>query len=88
MPFAEHIAREGLVTPFLCQTRADLMTEENVDALRRAGCAEAWLGVESGSQAILDAMDKGITLDQVQGAVARLRAANIRIGFFLQSATR
>ncbi|HET6150540.1 MAG TPA: radical SAM protein [Polyangia bacterium] len=84
MPFAEQIAAEGLVTPFLCQTRADLMTEDNVDALRRAGCAEAWLGVESGSQAILDAMDKGITLAQVQGAVSRLRAAKIRIGFFLQ----
>jgi anaerobic magnesium-protoporphyrin IX monomethyl ester cyclase len=84
MPFAQQIAAEGLVTPFLCQTRADLMTEENVDALRRAGCAEAWLGVESGSQAILNAMDKGITLEQVQGAVSRLRAARIRIGFFLQ----
>jgi radical SAM superfamily enzyme YgiQ (UPF0313 family) len=84
MPFAEQIAARGLVTPFLCQTRADLMTEENVDALRRAGCAEAWMGVESGSQAILDAMDKGITIDQVRGAVQRLRAAGIRIGFFLQ----
>jgi anaerobic magnesium-protoporphyrin IX monomethyl ester cyclase len=84
MPFAERIAAEGLTTPFLCQTRADLMTEENIDALRRAGCAEAWLGVESGSQAILDAMDKGITITQVRGAVARLRAAKIRIGFFLQ----
>jgi anaerobic magnesium-protoporphyrin IX monomethyl ester cyclase len=84
MPFAEQIAARGLVTPFLCQTRADLMTEENVDALRRAGCAEAWMGVESGSQAILDAMDKGITIEQVRGAVARLRAAGIRVGFFLQ----
>jgi len=73
-----------LATPFLCQTRADLMTDENVDALRRAGCAEAWMGVESGSQAILDAMDKGITIEQVRGAVARLRAAGVRIGFFLQ----
>ena len=60
------------------------MTAENVDALRRAGCAEAWLGVESGSQAVLDAMDKGLTVDDVRGAVARLRAAGIRIGFFLQ----
>jgi radical SAM superfamily enzyme YgiQ (UPF0313 family) len=60
------------------------MTAENVDALRRAGCAEAWMGVESGSQAVLDAMEKGITLDDVRGAVARLRAASIRIGFFLQ----
>ena len=73
-----------MTTPFLCQTRADLMTEENVAALRRAGCAEAWMGVESGSQTVLDAMDKGITVAHVRGAVARLRAAGIRVGFFLQ----
>ena len=84
LPFAEKIAAAGLTTPFLCQTRADLMTDENVAALRRAGCAEAWMGVESGSQAVLDAMDKGITIAQVRGAVARLRAAGVRVGFFLQ----
>ena len=60
------------------------MNDEHVTALRRAGCAEAWLGVESGSQEILDAMDKGITLEQVRGAVRRLRDAGIRVGFFLQ----
>ena len=84
LPFAEKIAAEKLTTPFLCQTRADLMTAENVGALRRAGCAEAWLGVESGAQTVLDAMEKGITIDHVRGAVARLRAAGVRIGFFLQ----
>ncbi|HEX3901364.1 MAG TPA: radical SAM protein [Polyangia bacterium] len=84
LPFAEMIAREKLTTPFLCQTRADLMTAENVAALRRAGCVEAWLGVESGAQTVLDAMEKGITIDHVRGAVARLRAAGVRIGFFLQ----
>jgi radical SAM superfamily enzyme YgiQ (UPF0313 family) len=60
------------------------MTAENVAALRRAGCAETWMGVESGAQAVLDAMDKGLTLDHVRGAVRRLREAGIRIGFFLQ----
>lgn len=84
LPFAAAVAAEGLVTPFLCQTRVDLMTDANVRALRQAGCAETWLGVESGSQAVLDAMDKGITVDGVRAAVARLRAAGIRIGFFLQ----
>ena len=87
IPFAELVAAGGAEAaplPFLCQTRADLMNDEHVTALRRAGCAEAWLGVESGSQAILDAMDKGISLEQVRGAVARLRAAGIRVGFFLQ----
>jgi len=42
------------------------------------------MGVESGSQAVLDAMDKGITIAHVRGAVARLRAAGVRVGFFLQ----
>jgi len=93
IPFAELVAGGGperaaggrpAPLPFLCQTRADLMNDEHVTALRRAGCAEAWLGVESGSQAILDAMDKGITLAQVRGAVSRLRVAGIRVGFFLQ----
>jgi len=83
-PFAERMAREGLAMPFLCQTRADLMNEANVRALARAGCDEAWMGVESGAQTVLDAMDKGITVDQVRQAVARLRAAGVRIGFFLQ----
>ena len=42
------------------------------------------MGVESGAQSVLDAMDKGVTIEQVRGAVTRLRAAGIRIGFFLQ----
>jgi len=94
IPFADLVAGAGRALdpgsrppaplPFLCQTRADLMNDEHVTALRRAGCAEAWLGVESGSQAILNAMDKGIKLEQVRGAVSRLRAAGIRVGFFLQ----
>jgi anaerobic magnesium-protoporphyrin IX monomethyl ester cyclase len=78
------MAADGLALPFLCQTRADLMTAENVAALRRAGCAETWMGVESGAQSVLDAMDKGLTTDHVRGAVTRLRGAGIRIGFFLQ----
>jgi anaerobic magnesium-protoporphyrin IX monomethyl ester cyclase len=82
--WSEAVVREGLVTPFLCQTRVDLMTEDGVRALRRAGCAEAWLGAESGSQRILDAMDKGITLEQTRLAVSRLHEQGVRVGLFLQ----
>jgi anaerobic magnesium-protoporphyrin IX monomethyl ester cyclase len=84
IPWSETMATEGLATPFLCQTRVDLMTEENVRALKRAGCAEAWLGAESGAQSVLDAMDKGITVEETRAAVARLHAAGIRVGMFLQ----
>jgi radical SAM superfamily enzyme YgiQ (UPF0313 family) len=82
--WSEAMAREGLAVPFLCQTRVDLMTEDNVRALHRAGCAEVWLGVESGAQTVLDAMDKGITVEQARTALRRLRARGIRVGMFLQ----
>jgi anaerobic magnesium-protoporphyrin IX monomethyl ester cyclase len=78
------MAAEGLATPFLCQTRVDLMTEDNVRALYRAGCAEVWMGAESGAQSVLDAMDKGITVEETRAALGRLRAHGIRVGLFLQ----
>jgi radical SAM superfamily enzyme YgiQ (UPF0313 family) len=82
--WSREVAAAGLATPFLCQTRADLMTDDNVRALRAAGCMEAWLGAESGAQSVLDAMDKGITVAQIRGAASRLRRAGIRVGLFLQ----
>ena len=84
LAFADAVAAARLTTPFLCQTRADLMTEANVRALRRAGCAEVWLGAESGAQQVLDAMDKGITVEQIRVAVKRLQAQAVRVGLFLQ----
>jgi anaerobic magnesium-protoporphyrin IX monomethyl ester cyclase len=84
VPFSEAVAAAGLATPFLCQTRVDLMSEENVRALRRAGAAEVWLGAESGAQSVLDAMDKGITVEETRAAVARLKEHGIRVGLFLQ----
>jgi anaerobic magnesium-protoporphyrin IX monomethyl ester cyclase len=82
--WSQAVAEAGLATPFLCQTRADLMSEDNVRALARAGAREVWLGAESGSQRILDAMEKGISVDQTRAAVGRLRAHGIRAGLFLQ----
>jgi anaerobic magnesium-protoporphyrin IX monomethyl ester cyclase len=78
------MAEAGLDTPFLCQTRADLMTDENVGALVRAGAREVWLGAESGSQRILDAMEKGISVAQTRAAVAKLQGNGVRVGLFLQ----
>jgi anaerobic magnesium-protoporphyrin IX monomethyl ester cyclase len=84
MAWSQAVAEAGLATPFLCQTRADLMTEDNVRALARAGAREVWLGAESGSQRILDAMEKGILVEETRTAVGRLRAHGVRAGLFLQ----
>ena len=83
--YADLVVGRDLVVPFKCLSRADLLLRPGeVDALRDAGCEMVWMGAESGSQAVLDAMDKGITVEQIHEATCRLRAAGIRVGFFLQ----
>jgi radical SAM superfamily enzyme YgiQ (UPF0313 family) len=82
--FAEEVRRRNASIPFKVQSRADLMREDTVVHLKSAGCVEVWMGVESGSQVILNAMDKGITLEAVTAARGRLRDAGIRACCFLQ----
>ncbi len=82
--FAHAVREAGARVPFTIQTRADLTTEAMAEALAEAGCAEAWLGAESGSQRILDAMNKGTTVPEIKVARARLKAQGIRVGFFIQ----
>jgi radical SAM superfamily enzyme YgiQ (UPF0313 family) len=82
--FAAEVEARNASIPFKIQSRADLLSEDTVRALKKAGCAEIWMGVESGSQAILDAMDKGLKLQTVITARARLQRAGIRACYFLQ----
>lgn len=83
--FADAIHTQGSLIPFKCLSRADLLTREGeVDALARAGAQTVWMGAESGSQKILDAMDKGTRVEQIHEAARRLKPAGIRVGFFLQ----
>jgi anaerobic magnesium-protoporphyrin IX monomethyl ester cyclase len=82
--FAATLHAGGGGIPFTIQTRADLMTPAMAAALRLAGCQEAWLGAESGSQRVLDAMNKGVKVAEIHTARARLKAQGIRVGFFIQ----
>jgi anaerobic magnesium-protoporphyrin IX monomethyl ester cyclase len=82
--FAQEVKARGASVPFMIQSRADLMTQQAVDGLAEAGCVEVWIGAESGSQKILDAMDKGIRVEQVVSARERLSKAGIRACYFLQ----
>jgi anaerobic magnesium-protoporphyrin IX monomethyl ester cyclase len=82
--FANAVERLGAQVPFKMQSRCDLMTRDTVRDLRRAGCAEVWMGAESGSQRILDAMDKEISVEDIRGARENLSAHGIRAGLFLQ----
>jgi anaerobic magnesium-protoporphyrin IX monomethyl ester cyclase len=82
--FADAIELWDCALPFKIQSRADLMSEETVASLKRAGCAEVWMGVESGSQRVLDAMDKGLRVGEIKVARERLADAGIRACYFLQ----
>lgn len=82
--FSQAVRAAGAEIPFKMQSRCDLMTRPAVDDLSSAGCAEVWMGVESGAQQVLDAMDKGTRLWQVYDARENLRRHGIRAGFFLQ----
>lgn len=83
--FAGQVEQEGVRTPFKSLCRADLLLRgDTVEALRRAGAQSVWIGAESGSQSVLDAMDKGIRIEQTHEAARRLHAAGIQVGFFLQ----
>ncbi len=84
--FADEVEARDARIPFKCLSRADLLlrSAEEIRAMHRAGCDIVWIGAESGSQKILDAMEKGTTVEQIYEASRRLHDAQIRVGFFLQ----
>jgi len=83
--FADLVEKESFRFRFKIQSRADLLVQGNyVAALARAGCENVWMGAESGSQKILDAMDKGTSVEQIHTATHLLRAHGIRPAFFIQ----
>ncbi|MDP9464413.1 MAG: B12-binding domain-containing radical SAM protein [Actinomycetota bacterium] len=82
--FARRVNELDAVIPFTMQSRCDLMTPVAVRALASAGCDEVWLGAESGSQRVLDAMDKEITVDDIRSARLALAEVGVRACLFIQ----
>jgi anaerobic magnesium-protoporphyrin IX monomethyl ester cyclase len=83
--FADLVEKENLQFKFKIQARADLLVQENyIRDLARAGCDNIWMGAESGSQKILDAMDKGTTIEQIYEATRILKKHGIKPSFFIQ----
>jgi anaerobic magnesium-protoporphyrin IX monomethyl ester cyclase len=70
-----------------CGTRVDLVTKDLLQKMKDAGCFAVWLGVESGSQRIMDAMGKGLTIAKTKKAfrlakeVGMITIANVVLGF-------
>ena len=83
--FNSELASRRLKINYYIQSRVDLLLKEDtITALAESGLEEVWVGAESASQRILDAMDKGTKVEQIYEATRLLREKNIRVAFFLQ----
>ncbi len=81
--YAAEMANRGIRIPFECITRADRLNDQAADLLAELNCSRIWIGSESGSQRILDTMQRGVTLPQVHRAVSLCKARGIETGMFL-----
>lgn len=81
--YSAEMHRRGLRIPFECISRADRLNPEITELLAGLGCFRLWIGSESGSQRILDAMDRGVKVEQVQSAVDLCKSNGIQTGMFL-----
>ena len=82
--YTAELKRRGIHRPFETITRADrLQNEGAANLLRELGCYRIWIGSESGSQKILDAMQRGVKVEQVRHACRLAHAQGIEVGMFL-----
>jgi radical SAM superfamily enzyme YgiQ (UPF0313 family) len=81
--YAAELKRRGIRVPFECISRADRLNEEVIDRLAEMGCSRLWIGSESGSQRVLDAMRREVTIEQVQSMTHALKRRGIETGMFI-----
>lgn len=83
--FKQELSQANIQIKYYIQSRVDLLLKEDtITALAESGLEEVWVGAESGSQKILDAMDKGTQVGEIYEAVRLLKLAKIRVALFLQ----
>jgi radical SAM superfamily enzyme YgiQ (UPF0313 family) len=82
---AKLITDAGIKFRFKIQSRADLLLQDDqIAALAASGCENVWIGAESGSQKVLDAMDKGTTIEQIHQSTKLMKKHSIKPSFFIQ----
>jgi anaerobic magnesium-protoporphyrin IX monomethyl ester cyclase len=81
--YAELLKERGLRLPFECISRADRLNDAVIDALAGMGCYRLWIGAESGSQRILDAMSRKADVADIQAKTRMLQAKGIQVGMFI-----
>lgn len=81
--FHEEVLKQDAIIPFECITRAERLNDDILQLLKEAGCYRIWIGAESGSQKIIDAMDRRVDVDVVKTAIQKTNALGIETGTFI-----
>jgi radical SAM superfamily enzyme YgiQ (UPF0313 family) len=81
--FRDELKRHELIIPYECITRADRLNEEVIATLKETGCFRIWIGAESGSQKVIDLMDRRVDVNQVRDMIKLTRKHGIEAGTFI-----
>ncbi|WP_333600957.1 B12-binding domain-containing radical SAM protein, partial [Flavobacterium sp.] len=81
--FREEVVKQDAIIPFECITRAERLNDEILQLLKEIGCFRIWIGAESGSQTIIDAMDRRVDVNQVKKVIQDTNALGIETGTFI-----
>jgi anaerobic magnesium-protoporphyrin IX monomethyl ester cyclase len=81
--FADELKRQDVKISYECITRADRMNEDVIRLLESTGCFRVWIGAESGSQKVIDLMDRRVKVGQVREMIKLSRTYGIETGTFI-----
>jgi len=81
--FHEEVVKQNAQIRFECITRAERLNEEILRLLKEAGCFRIWIGAESGSQKIIDLMDRRVDVNHVKKMIQDTNALGIETGTFI-----
>jgi radical SAM superfamily enzyme YgiQ (UPF0313 family) len=81
--FVAEVKSKNAAIPYEIITRADRLSEEVLDQLKESGCFRIWIGAESGSQKIIDAMDRRVDVEKVREMIILAKKKGIEAGTFI-----
>ena len=81
--FHDEVLKQDAIIPFECITRAERLNNDVLLLLKEAGCYRIWIGAESGSQRIIDAMDRRVDVNVVKSSIQEANSLDLETGTFI-----
>ena len=81
--FVQEVNQRNMIVPYEIITRSDRVNTDVLQLLKDSGCARVWIGAESGSQKIIDAMDRRVQVEQVRETIKQVKTFGMEAGTFI-----